>query len=141
MLEALQPLVGRWQSTGRTVPGAFDPGVTIAGTDVYERLGTGYLIHHVDVTMGPDHVQVIEIIGDYDEATRTYAMHAYDGSGTSSEMRASVDGEGVWTFTDGTARATLAIAEDGRTMAARWDRLADDGSWRHWMDMQFHRTD
>jgi hypothetical protein len=140
MLEAWEPLVGRWQSTGRTVAGPSGPAVDIAGTDVYEWLGTGFLIHHVDVTMGADHVQVIEIIGDYDAASGTWAMRAFDSAGTASEMRASIDGDGVWTFTDGSMRATLRIAGDGRTMAARWDRTGDDGSWAHWMDMAFTRT-
>lgn len=56
-------------------------------------------------------------------------------------MRASVDGDGVWTFTDDSVRATLTIAGDGRTMAARWDRITGDGTWQHGMDMNFHRTD
>jgi hypothetical protein len=139
-LEALEPLVGRWRSAGQTVPGAFDPGLTISGTDIYEWLGDGFLVHHVDVTMGEKRVQVIEIIGDYDTTTDTYAMRAFDGDGTTSTMRASVDGDGVWTFTDGSMRATLTIAGDGSAMAARWERSDDGASWGHWMDMRFTRV-
>ena len=47
-LRALHPLVGTWRSRGRTAPAGDDPGMQIAGTDSYEWLGDGFLIHRVD---------------------------------------------------------------------------------------------
>jgi hypothetical protein len=139
-LRPLAPLVGSWRSSGQTIAGPFGPALTITGTDVYEWLGDGFLVHHVDVLMGDERVQVIELIGDYDPVSGTYAMRAFDGHGTFSTMRASVDGDGVWTFTDGTTRATLTIDPDGRTMAARWERSDAGAGWQHWMDMHFTRA-
>ncbi|MEV0156231.1 hypothetical protein AB0H57_21230 [Micromonospora sp. NPDC050686] len=140
-LKALEPLVGRWRSSGRTVPGPFGPAVTISGTDTYEWLDNGFLVHHVDVLMGDQRVRVIELIGEHDPTDGTWAMRAFDGQGTFSTMRASVDAEGVFTFTDGTMRATLTVADDGRTMSARWDRSDGGPGWQHWMDMSFVRAD
>ncbi|GAA3385666.1 DUF1579 family protein [Cryptosporangium minutisporangium] len=139
-LKPFEPLVGLWRSSGRTVPGRFGPAVEIEGTDAYEWLGDGFLVHHVDVRMGDEQVRVIELIGEYDPASRTYAMRAFDNAGTVSVMRASVDADGVWTFADASTRAVLTITADGGTMAARWERTDEDGNWHHWIDMQFARA-
>ncbi|GAA2574141.1 hypothetical protein GCM10010411_02400 [Actinomadura fulvescens] len=136
----LDVLVGRWRSEGRTVPADGEPPVRIAGSDVYEWLAGGFfLVHHVDVRMGGDTVEVIEMIGPYDPATGTYPMRSFDDQGNFTTMHAAVDDRGVWTFTGGAERATLTIAEDGSTMSARWERTDDGSTWLHWMDMTFAR--
>lgn len=137
-MQAWAPLVGAWTSTGRTVerPGA--PPVAIEGTDVYEWLpGRHFLVHTVDVRVGGEQVDVLEVIGE--PAAGTYTMRSFDNRGTVSAMSATVDG-GVWTFTGDTERARLVIAPDGDSMAATWERRSDGGRWEHWMDMQFRRT-
>jgi hypothetical protein len=141
VLKPLTPLVGAWRSSGRTVSGPSGPAVTITGTDVYEWLGDGFLVHHVDVVMGGERVRVVELIGDYDASSGTYAMRAFDGRGTFSTMRAGVDGAGVWTFADADTRAVLTIGPDGNTMAARWQRNDGGAEWRHWMNMSFTRIE
>jgi hypothetical protein len=136
MIERLEPLVGRWRSSGRTVDG-----VQIAGTDAYEWFpGGGFLVHHVDVQMGEDRVQVIEMIGDPDSTDGgRLRMRAFDNQGGYGEMRASVDDAGVWTFAGDTMRTTLTIDSDGKTMAAKWERSPDGATWVYWMDMEFAR--
>lgn len=139
----LDALVGRWRSRGRTVPGRAEPAIEIAGSDIYEWLAGGFfLVHHVDVRVGGEEVKVIEMIGPYDPASRTCPMRSFDNQGNFVTMRASVAGDGTWTFTGESERATLAIADDRRTMKATWERADDeDGSgrriWTDWMEMSF----
>jgi hypothetical protein len=140
MTEALAPLdalTGAWRSRGRTVAAPDAPAVDIEGTDVYEWLpGGGFLKHTVDVRMGGDRIRVLELIGDFDG--RSYAMRAFDHGGTYSEMRATVDAAGRFTFADDSTRALLTVEPGGAAMSARWERLTGDG-WSHWMDMSFTR--
>ncbi|GAA0932161.1 hypothetical protein [Pseudonocardia zijingensis] len=133
-LAAWDPLIGAWASTGRTVDA-----VEVEGTDVYEWLpGRRFVVHHVDVRVGGEQVDVLEVIGERDGDA--FLARSFDGWGGTSVMRASVDEAGEWTFAGPAERATLAVAPDGTTMSARWERLRD-GSWEHWMDMEFRRVD
>jgi hypothetical protein len=92
----LGALVGRWRSEGHIVGNS----VPIEGTDVYEWLpGEFFLVHHVDVVVGDQKVQAIEIIGEYDPATDSFTGRAYDNLGNVTIMHARVDDDGVWTFT------------------------------------------
>jgi hypothetical protein len=136
VIQRLQPLVGRWRSSGSTVDG-----VRIDGTDVYEWLpGGGFLVHHVDVRMGEDRVQVLELIGDPDPAAGgRLRMRAFDNEGRYGEMVASVDEAGVWTFAGDTMRSRLTIDPAGRRMTATWERSPDGTTWSHWMDLAFAR--
>jgi hypothetical protein len=133
-----EPLIGSWASSGRTVERAGQPSVSIAGSDVYEWLpGRHFIVHRVDVRMGDDQVDVLEVIGEPDGDG--YLMRSFDHAGATALARATVDDRGVWTFTGPTERATLVIAEDGDSMAATWERTTPSG-WEHWMDMWFRRT-
>ncbi|GAA2076086.1 DUF1579 family protein [Actinomadura alba] len=136
----LDALVGHWRSRGQTVATPSEPTIRIAGTDTYEWLAGGFfLIHRVDVRMGDDQVEVIEMIGPYDPATRTYPMRSFDNHGNFTTMQASVSDDGVWTFAGDSERATLVIAPDRNAMTASWERTDDGSGSRHWMDMNFTR--
>jgi Protein of unknown function (DUF1579) len=137
----LEVLVGRWNSEGRTVPGPSEPAIRITGTDTYEWLAGGFfLVHRVDVCVGGEHVEVLELIGPYDHPERSYPMRSFDNQGNYATMTARVDDDGVWTFTGASERATLTIGDDGTTMTARWERSDDGSTWRHWMDMRFTKA-
>jgi hypothetical protein len=130
-IAAWAPLIGSWASSGRTVFG-----VGIEGSDVYEWLpGRRFVVHHVDVRMGGEQVNVLEMIGERDG--EAFLMRSFDNHGGTALMRATVDDAGVWTFAGPTERATLVAADS--TMSARWEREVD-GAWEHWMDMEFRRT-
>ena len=149
----LGALVGRWRSEGHIVG---DPPVPITGTDTYEWLPGGFfLVHHVDVVIGEQRVQAIELLGEYDPATDSFTGRAYDNQGNVTVMRARVDEQGVWRFTGGgdvapvarpaaadaggAVRSTLTISADRAGMTARWERSDDGVSWQPWMDMTFTR--
>jgi Protein of unknown function (DUF1579) len=148
----LGALVGRWRSQGQVVG---DPPVPITGTDIYDWLPGGFfLIHHVDVTVGDQEVQALEILGEHDPATDSFIGHAYDNQGNVTVMRAQVDEQGVWHFTGGgdvaavarppsadascAVRSTLTVNPDGSGMTAEWER-SEDSSWQPWMQMTFTR--
>jgi Protein of unknown function (DUF1579) len=150
-LRRLGALVGRWRSEGHIVG---EVPVSITGTDVYEWLAGGFfLVHHVDVVIGQQRVQALELIGEYDPATDAFTARAYDNLGNVTVMRARVDEQGVWTFTgggdvapvaqpaaaeaSGAVRSTLTISPDRASMTARWERSDDGVSWQPWMDMTF----
>jgi hypothetical protein len=151
--QRLGTLVGRWRSEGYVVA---DPPVPITGTDIYEWLPGGFfLVHHVDVVVGEQKVQGIEIIGEYDPATDSFTGRAYDNRGNITIMRAKVDDQGVWTFTgggeiapaaqpspddaSGAVRSTLTVSPDRSNMTAKWERSDDGSTWQPWMDMTFTR--
>jgi Protein of unknown function (DUF1579) len=151
--QRLGALVGRWRTEGHLVG---DPPVPITGTDIYQWLPGGFfLVHHVDVLLGQQRVQALELIGSYDPATDTFLARAYDNLGDVTVMQARVDGQGVWRFTgggdvapvarpptaeaSGAVRSTLTITADRSGMTARWERSDDGVSWQPWMEVSFTR--
>ena len=130
-IAALQPLIGTWRSSGRTVDG-----IDLEGSDLYEWLpGRQFVVHRVDVRMGGQQVNVLEVIGEPDGDA--FLMRSFDHQGGTAVMRATVDDAGVWTFTGPTERATLVVADS--TMSATWERNVG-GAWEHWIDMEFRRS-
>lgn len=128
----LDLLVGQWNTTGRSVAG--EPTIAIKGTDKYEWLpGRKFLVHHVDVWMGEEKVNVLELI-----ATEGLAMHSFANDGTHEVMRAVQNGERAWSFEGENARAHLTIT-DAQSMSARWERKEAD-SWTPWLEMQFAKV-
>jgi hypothetical protein len=149
-VKRLGALVGRWRTDGHIIA---DPPVPIAGSDVYEWLPGGFfLVHHVDVVVGEQAVQALEMIGDLDRATDSFTARAYDNQGNITILRAKVDDRGVWTFTGGgdiateaqpdaeetaAVRSTLTVDPEGGSMKAFWERSADGAAWEPWMDVSF----
>lgn len=131
--EALAPFVGRWRTRGEVRASGSTPALEIAGTDAYEWLPGGFfLLHRVDVRIGGDPVQAIEIIG-WDAEAGTYFMRSYDSQGGTGEMTATVAG-GVWTFTGDAERFTGEFGEGGRTLSGHWQRR-EGADWCPWMDV------
>jgi hypothetical protein len=145
--------VGRWRSEGHIVG---DQPVPITGTDTYQWLpGSFFLVHHVDVVIGDQQVQAIELLGEHDPASDAFTARAYNNLGNVTVMQARVDEQGVWRFTgggdvapvarpasaeaSGAVRSTLTISPDRAGMTARWERSDDGASWKPWMDMTFTR--
>ena len=152
-IQRLGALVGRWRSEGHVVA---DVPVPITGTDIYEWLPGGFfLVHRVDVVIGQQPVQALELIGEYDPATDSFTARAYDNLGKVTVMCARVDEQGVWWFTgggnvapvarpastgaSGAVRSTLTVTADRSGMTARWERSDDGARWQPWMDMAFTR--
>src|SRR5688500_2488330 len=62
--QQLNKFVGKWKTRGRIPENGSTPEVFVEGTDTYEWLpGDYFLKHSVDVMMGEDRNQTLEIIG------------------------------------------------------------------------------
>lgn len=137
-LQRLDAFTGKWKSEGETVATDTEPSIKISGTDSYEWLPGGFfMIHHVDVRMGEEQVNVIEMIGGHDSGDSSLPMRSFDHQGNFSVMHATVDDHGVWTFSDEFSRATLTFGDDGSTMQAHWERRDERSDWQPWMEMRF----
>jgi hypothetical protein len=150
----LHAVAGRWETSGHVIG---NPPIPVIGTDVYEVLAGGYfLMHRVDVTVGEQRVQAIEIIGEPDAAGGGYLARSFDNEGNAELMHVTIDEDGVFHFVGGPdiaaaaqptdaptarVRSTLTIAEDRRSMTAFWERSEDGIGWHPWMNISFTRSD
>ena len=95
-LDELDALIGTWRTEGEVFG---DDGETpVARVDGYDRcewLGRAFVIHRIDVEMGAERVQGLEVIGPY-LGGRSFATRAYDHEGGEQTSTATVDGDGVW---------------------------------------------
>jgi hypothetical protein len=149
----LHAIAGRWDTAGHVIG---EPKIPVVGTDVYEVLAGGnFLVHRVDVTVGEQPVQAIEIIGEPDGAGG-FLARSWDNEGNAELMHVTVDDCGVFHFAGGSevapaakpadapiahVRPTLTIAEHRRSMTALWERSENGTSWQPWMDISFTRSD
>ena len=128
-IQRLGALAGRWRSEGHV--GAEVP-VPITGTDVYEWLPGGFfLVHRVDVVIGQQRVQALELLGEDDPATGSFTARAYDNLGNVTVMQASVDEHGVWRFTGGGDAAPAARPGRRRGWAVRSTLTGERRPKRH----------
>jgi hypothetical protein len=131
----LDVLIGTWRTEGVILG---DDGSTevgrVEGTDAYEWLGGHFVIHRIDVSMGGEPVQGLEVIGPYDTEAGGFPTRAYDNQGGVQTSLATVEEDRVLEFGADGARATLRVSEDSRTAHADWVRSDDGGeTWVPWM--------
>ena len=135
----LESFVGKWDTTGSLTAGPESVALPISGTDTYEWLPGGFfLFHRVDVMVGADRKESIEIIG-YDQLSDTYPMHYYDNAGESGIMHA-VEEDGVWAFLSHNLRFTGGFSDDGNTLSGVWEQLYENEVWHHLMNIKLSRT-
>lgn len=135
----LAPFVGRWRTAGEVLASESGPALRIDGTDEYEWLPGGFfLLHRVDVRIGGEPVQALEIIG-WDAERGDYFMRAFDSQGNAGSMHAGVR-DGTWTFQGDAERFTGGFGADGGTLSGRWERR-EGGRWLPWMDVRLARED
>ena len=136
----LEALIGSWRTRGEVLGEDGEPVATVDGHDHYEWLGPYFVVHRIDVEMGGEHVQGLEMIGPYLPDHDAFATRAYDHEGGEQTSTATVDDAGVWTFGADGAKATLTLAEDGRSAEADWVRTEDGGAtWRPWIRISLTR--
>lgn len=139
-LKHLNFLVGKWHSEGTVLPTSSSPEIKIKGTDIYEWVSGGFfLLHRVDVLMGDEKVQAIEIIGGYDALSKTFPMRSFDNQGNFTTMQARVGQDGVMKITGEMMRSMLIADKDCNNMTAYWERSENGVTWMPWMDMKFSK--
>src|SRR5215831_20891130 len=106
--QRLGALVGRWRSEGHIVG---EVPVPITGTDTYEWLAGGFfLVHHVDVVIGEQAVQAIELIGEYDPANDSFTARSYDNRAISRSC-----GPGLTSTACGRSPVAATLAHSSRS--------------------------
>jgi hypothetical protein len=139
-LKHLDAFVGKWKTEGQIKESPFGPSGKLVGTDTYEWLAGGFfLIHRVDVCMGDQKNESIEMIG-YDASSNTYPMHSFDSQGNSIAMQARIKGD-TWTFTGESMRFTGTFGKDRKSISGKWESLGDDSKWHHWMDVKLTKAE
>lgn len=135
----LNKFAGKWNTEGLMISTGKKPGIEIKGTDTYEWLPGGFfLLHKVDVLMGDDRNQTLEIIG-FDDVHNHYTMQYYDYKGNSGFMTATVV-DGLWTFTGGNLRFKGRFNNQEDEFTGTWEQSADRENWTHLMDIKLKKA-
>jgi hypothetical protein len=131
----LNRLAGKWNTEGIIAGTGTSPEIHIKGTDTYEWLPGGYfLLHTVDVWMGDDRNQTLEIIG-FDKDAGHFTMQHYDNKGNSGVMTATVTGE-RWMFKGDTLQFKGGFSDHDRIFSGVWEQLTEEKTWAHFMDIK-----
>jgi hypothetical protein len=138
-LKKLNFLIGKWHTKGEVLQGASASSKEIRGMDTYEWVSGGFFIlHRVDVFMGNERTEAIEIIG-YDENRKSYFMKSFDSQGESITMYAVLEKSSVLKFGDEKMRTVLTANEDGSSMSAKWELSENGKTWKPWMNIEFKK--
>jgi hypothetical protein len=116
-LKRLEPLVGKWNLTGRTFDSAED---NIFGWNTFEWLPGGFFLEsRGEIDFKGSKIRSLEIIG-YDPASQTFPSTVYsDMSGTAFPYKWNVEGNTVTHWTD-RSKYTGTLSEDGKTLMGGW---------------------
>ena len=138
-LKKLNFLIGKWHTKGEILQGAPTSSTDIRGTDTYEWVAGGFFIlHRVDVFMGNEKTEAIEIIG-YDAGRKSYFMKSFDSQGDSITMYAVLEKPGVFKFGDNKMRSVLTVKKGGSSMTAKWELSENGKAWKPWMNIQLDK--
>lgn len=145
--EQLGVFVGTWRTRGR----AFGPGgegTELASDDVFEWMpGRFFVVMRFLARIDGAELQGLQILG-WDPLARAHELHCFDSSGASGVVRLEREREGVWTGEGdlliggehGRSRVAMVFSDGGDTIATRWERRRDDGSWRPLRDVRSTRV-
>ncbi|RPD42089.1 DUF1579 family protein [Chitinophaga barathri] len=136
-IQRLKVFEGIWQTKGT---GRQEPVITVEGTDTYKWFPGGHFMEHwVDVKMGKEHMQALEMIS-YDPEKKQFFLQYWNNTGSMSAMHGTVEGNS-WTFFSETERGTFTFSADGRQITGTWEQSEDGGkTWKPWMDMVLTKT-
>jgi hypothetical protein len=138
-LKLLSFLIGTWQTKGEVNSTDNKPMIKFKGTDTYEWVLSGNFIQHkVDVMMGEEKTETIEMVGEFHEAKRTYEMRSFDNQGNYTKMKAYIDTSGNLQIVGDKMRSTLSII-DNKNMSATWERSEDNKTWLPWMNLRLSK--
>lgn len=138
-LKKLNFLIGKWHTQGEILWGGSFNSKIIRGMDTYEWVAGGFFIlHRVDVFMGNERTEAIEIIG-YDEIRKSYFMKSFDNQGLSITMYAVLEKPGVLKFGDNKMKTVLIANKAESSMSAKWDISENGKTWKSWMNIQLNK--
>ena len=138
-MQRLAFLIGTWKTEGEVRAQGNTPTIAFKGTDSYEWiLNKTFILHKVNVTMGKEKIEVIEVIGGYDPGSKKYKMRSFDNQGAFAEMEAHIDKNGVLHIVGANMRSKL-FRQNEKNLIAHWERLVDNREWVPWMDLQLSK--
>lgn len=132
---------GSWKTEGE-IRGEGDASPKeIAGHDIYEWVAGGFfLLHRVDVMMGDERTEVIEIIGSAGKKKDDgFAMRSFDNQGNVVTMKGYVETPGVFKIEGVGMRSTLELSGNQNVMTVAWEQSSEDGQWNPWMKLKLTR--
>ncbi|HMJ47423.1 MAG TPA: DUF1579 family protein [Ferruginibacter sp.] len=137
-LKKLSFLIGKWHTEGLILQDVPDSSNEIRGMDTYEWIAGGFFIlHRVDIFMGKERTEVIEIIG-YDESRKSYFMKSFDNRGETITMYAVLEKPGVLKLGDKKMRSIL-TSKSGNSMIAKWELSENGKTWNPWMNIKLNK--
>jgi hypothetical protein len=136
-IQSLAPIIGKWNTEGKTVATADEKSIAIRGTDKYEWvLSNQFILHTVDVRMGDQHVNSLELIG-YDKERDEFILRSFDDNGGYTEMTATLNDNEELLIVGDKMRSRFNFSAG--VMTAIWERSDDNKHWHLWMDMKFSK--
>jgi hypothetical protein len=137
--DLLNTLIGKWITTGVTIPVDDTSEAEIHASDIYEWVAGGFFVVHTAYgCIGATRVGGIEMIG-YDSAANKFRTHFFDSQGSITNQDLTYD-DGSWTWTGPHARATGVLSEDGQTMPTLHEWSDDGVNWRPSMDVTLRKV-
>jgi hypothetical protein len=138
-LSPLNFLLGKWKTRGEVAATTESAAIKFHGTDTYELiLGDRFIEHRVDVMMGEARMEALELIGEYDEESKTWQMRSFDNSGAFTTMQAKLNEDGSLEILGDKMRSRLSVNSDN-SMSAHWEISEDGEQWKPWMDLTLSR--
>jgi hypothetical protein len=151
-LERLHPLVGKWKMEAGAPGGPSWPGEARVTFEWLE--GRTFLIERwtVDLPEAPDGIAIIglaetpESADDVPESTdspATFRQHYFDSRGVHRVYEMSLDDGGWKLWRDGppfAQRFTGKFADNGNTVAGRWEKSDDGSSWEVDFDLTYRKV-
>jgi hypothetical protein len=140
-LEPLRPVIGLWRTSGSILDESGGTTGRIVGTDRYTWRPDGHwIVHEVDVTMGEEHTEALELIGGRDEESGGWLMLAFDAADRPGRMTLTQQEPGLLLLQGDGLRSWLRPEVGPDQMTTLWEREVD-GRWLPWLDMHFDRAD
>jgi hypothetical protein len=138
-IKKLEFIIGKWNTQGTIRATDTSQELKINGTDTYEYVSNGFFIlHTVNVMMGSESVESIEIIG-FDETIQKYQMQSFDNSGNITFMNGAFNDKNAFLLIGEKQRATLTVNIAFSEMKAYWEQSEDGINWIPWMDITFSK--
>jgi hypothetical protein len=138
--QALNALVGKWTTEARMI--GSDKETKVTGTDEFRWFpGGNFLQHRVDLYVGTDKADILDMIGAYDKESRSYPLHSFDNTGGYVKLSLTIDEDGIVTIGDNKAfRSILTPSYDGISITTKGEKL-EDGEWVTFMEGKLTKSE
>jgi hypothetical protein len=137
--DLLNKFVGHWMTSGKIPATSTSPEIILSGSDIYTWLPGGFfLMHQVDVLVGDDKNETLEIIG-FDPQKSHFTLQHYDNKGNSGLMTGKCQDD-VWTFLGENLRFTGGFKNQGTAFSGIWEQSADGETWTHLMEIKLTKS-